>query len=326
MEFVLMLILLVALLFLGMLVLFAICVPKSRGPVFATFILLVGGGFIVGLVGTQLLDPSSVAYESFDPRTEEFVQQVPMEEGFPASDAWESAVDVGIADLSEADHGTLNIEIDGTEEVAGIESVNNESVNNELATDDAAEVAEQDFQPVEEIKVDASDQAADDQAASEDASKLVLKRPDWVSSPPAEIDGHPAIVVQSAQWETARECKSELLALVHAEAMQFATDVVYSNQVDGPAEFPLSPNDLRQITRDEYEEEVETSVGPMKRVHQLIVFDDGFKGSLRDRYYQATVEERLAQAGFMSGGLVLLLATVFGVLKVSTRSSRKETR
>ena len=315
MAFVFILILLVALLFLGMLVLFAICVPKSRGPVFATFILLVGGGFIVGLVGTQLFEPSEVVY-SFDPVKEELVQQVPVEKGFPASDAWESAVDVGIADLSEADHGTLNIEIDGTEEVAGIESV-----NNELATDDAAEVAEQDFQPVEEIKVDASDQAA-----SEDASKLVLKRPDWVSSPPAEIDGHPAIVVQSAQWETARECKSELLALVHAEAMQFATDVVYSNQVDGPAEFPLSPNDLRQITRDEYEEEVETSVGPMKRVHQLIVFDDGFKGSLRDRYYQATVEERLAQAGFMSGGLVLLLATVFGVLKVSTRSSRKETR
>ena len=233
MAFVFILILLVALLFLGMLVLFAICVPKSRGPVFATFILLVGGGFIVGLVGTQLLDPSSVAYESFDPRTEEFVQQVPIEEGVPASDAWESAVDVGIADLSEADHGTLNIEIDGTEEVAGIESV-----NNELATDDAAEVAEQDFQPVEEIKVDASDQAADDQAASEDASKLVLKRPDWVSSPPAEIDGHPAVVVQSAQWETARECKSELLALVHAEAMQFATDVVYSNQVDGAADAP----------------------------------------------------------------------------------------
>ena len=319
MAFVFILILLVALLFLGMLVLFAICVPKSRGPVFATFILLVGGGFIVGLVGTQLLKPSEVVY-SFDPVKEELVQQVPVEKGIPASDAWESAVDVGIADLSEADHGTLNIEIDGTEEVAGIESV-----NNELATDDAAEVAEQDFQPVEEIKVDASDQAADDQAASEDASKLVLKRPDWVSSPPAEIDGHPAVVVQSAQWETARECKSELLALVHAEAMQFATDVVYSNQVDGAAEFPLSPNDLRQITRDEYEEEVETSVGPMKRVHQLIVFDDGFKGSLRDRYYQATVEERLAQAGFMSGGLVLLLATVFGVLKVSTRSSRKET-
>ena len=318
MAFVFILILLVALLFLGMLVLFAICVPKSRGPVFATFILLVGGGFIVGLVGTQLLKPSEVVY-SFDPVKEELVQQVPVEKGIPASDAWESAVDVGIADLSEADHGTLNIEIDGTEEVAGIESV-----NNELATDDAAEVAEQDFQPVEEIKVDASDQAADDQAASEDASKLVLKRPDWVSSPPAEIDGHPAVVVQSAQWETARECKSELLALVHAEAMQFATDVVYSNQVDGAAEFPLSPNDLRQITRDEYEEEVETSVGPMKRVHQLIVFDDGFKGSLRDRYYQATVEERLAQAGFMSGGLVLLLATVFGVLKVSTRSSRKE--
>ena len=313
MAFMLMLILLVALLFLGMLVLFAICVPKSRGPVFATFILLVGGGFIVGLVGTQLLEPSSVVY-SFDTLKEEFVQQAPIEEGFPASDAWESAVDVGIADLSEADHGTLNIEIDGTEEVAGIESV-----NNELAIGDAAEVAEQDFQPVEEIKVDASDQAA-----SEDASKLVLKRPDWVSSPPAEIDGQPAVVVQSAQWETARECKSELLALVHAEAMQFATDVVYSNQVDGPAEFPLSPNDLRQITRDEYEEEVETSVGPMKQVHQLIVFDDGFKGSLRDRYYQATVEERLAQAGFMSGGVVLLLATVFGVLKVSTRSSRKE--
>ena len=313
MAFMLMLILLVALLFLGMLVLFAICVPKSRGPVFATFILLVGGGFIVGLVGTQLLEPSSVVY-SFDTLKEEFVQQAPIEEGFPASDAWESAVDVGIADLSEADHGTLNIEIDGTEEVAGIESV-----NNELAIGDAAEVAEQDFQPVEEINVDASDQAA-----SEDASKLVLKRPDWVSSPPAEIDGQPAVVVQSAQWETARECKSELLALVHAEAMQFATDVVYSNQVDGPAEFPLSPNDLRQITRDEYEEEVETSVGPMKQVHQLIVFDDGFKGSLRDRYYQATVEERLAQAGFMSGGVVLLLATVFGVLKVSTRSSRKE--
>jgi len=313
MAFMLMLILLVALLFLGMLVLFAICVPKSRGPVFATFILLVGGGFIVGLVGTQLLEPSSVVY-SFDPLKEEFVQQAPIEEGFPASDAWESAVDVGIADLSEADHGTLNIEIDGTEEVAGIESV-----NNELAIGDAAEVAEQDFQPVEEIKVDASDQAA-----GEDASKLVLKRPDWVSSPPAEIDGQPAVVVQSAQWETARECKSEILALVHAEAMQFATDVVYSNQVDGPAEFPLSPNDLRQITRDEYEEEVETSVGPMKQVHQLIVFDDGFKGSLRDRYYQATVEERLAQAGFMSGGVVLLLATVFGVLKVSTRSSRKE--
>ena len=313
MAFVFILILLVALLFLGMLVLFAICVPKSRGPVFATFILLVGGGFIVGLVGTQLLEPSSVVY-SFDTLKEEFVQQAPIEEGFPASDAWESAVDVGIADLSEADHGTLNIEIDGTEEVAGIESV-----NNELAIGDAAEVAEQDFQPVEEINVDASDQAA-----SEDASKLVLKRPDWVSSPPAEIDGQPAVVVQSAQWETARECKSELLALVHAEAMQFATDVVYSNQVDGPAEFPLSPNDLRQITRDEYEEEVETSVGPMKQVHQLIVFDDGFKGSLRDRYYQATVEERLAQAGFMSGGVVLLLATVFGVLKVSTRSSRKE--
>lgn len=320
MAFVLMLILLVAFVFLGILVLLAICVPKSRGPVFATFILLVGGGFIVGLVGKQLLAPSEVVY-SFDPVQEEFVQQVPIEKGIPASDSWESAVDVGIEDLSEADHGTRNIEIDGTEEVVRIESV-----NKELATGDAAEVAEQDFQPVEEIKVDASDQAADDQAASEDASKLVLKRPDWVSSPPAEIDGHPAVVVQSAQWETARECKSELLALIHAEAMQFATDVVYSNQVDGPAEFPLSPNDLRQITRDEYEEEVETSVGPMKQVHQLIVFDDGFKGSLRDRYYQANVEERLAQAGFMSGGLVLLLATVFGVLKVSTRSSRKETR
>jgi len=292
-----MLILFVAILILGILVLFAICVPKSRGTVFATFILLVGGGFIVGLVGTTMLESSSSVYW--------YDHELPMEEGFPSVEL-ASADDAVIADLSETDHGTPIIELEGAEEVASHEPVS-EQLSVHAGNDEVAELAEQNFQPVEEIN-------------------LVLKRPDWVSSPPDEIDGQPAVVVQSGQWETTKESELDLLALVHAEAMRFATDAVYSNQADGPAEFPLSLNDLRQITRDKYEEEVETSVGPMKRVHRLIVFDGEFKGSLRDRYYQAAVEERLAQAGFMSGGVFLFLMTVFGFLKVSTRSSRKEAR
>ncbi len=77
----------------------------------------------------------------------------------------------------------------------------------------------------------------------------------------------------------------------------------------------MNSDDIRRVSRQRFVDVIPTSVGPMKQVHQLIVFDEPFRRVLDRRVSEAIVGERLVRTGVFSGGILLLVGSLFGILK-----------
>ena len=61
----------------------------------------------------------------------------------------------------------------------------------------------------------------------------------------------------------------------------------------------------------------------MKQIHQLVVFDQEFCRVLDRRVSEAVIGRRLSQTGVFSGGVLLLVGSLFGILKGASRRRSK---
>ena len=119
----------------------------------------------------------------------------------------------------------------------------------------------------------------------------------------------------SDPFETGAECDVDMQRRIRSAIQDYAD--LHSTGVGAPADLnlPLHPADIRHVSRERFVDVIQTSVGPMKQVHQLIVFDESFRRVLDRRVSEAIVGQRLVRTGVFSGGILLLVGSLFGILK-----------
>lgn len=172
-----------------------------------------------------------------------------------------------------------------------------------------------------EVAVDApQEQPSSDQAASTVVAEAPPTQiPAWVVSPVDHVDNNPARVLTSDPFETGGECEVDLRARVSNAIQEYARD--YSQELGGPMElsFPVSNAERQMVCREHFVDVIDTTVGPMRRAHELVVFDDAFRSYLDRRISQVVVGQRLTQTGVASGGVLVFLASVFLAFRATTR-------
>ncbi len=133
---------------------------------------------------------------------------------------------------------------------------------------------------------------------------------------PKTADGDAYIMsVSTDPYTTMQECEAKV-----PEVLQSAVDqyVDKSPELQQMGHVRLSPEQLRQLVVAEYEElwQSQSLLGPMPRIHLLLTFDKNaitlIKDAMKERLF--TDHATIAGAGFI--GLWLLLAVIWGYLKL----------
>jgi hypothetical protein len=148
-------------------------------------------------------------------------------------------------------------------------------------------------------------------------------QPAWVQNPPSTVEKQPAEVLVSDLFETRDECEQDLKHRIQAAIETFAERHCRQRGMVPKFPLPIQTDDLRQVSRDRFVDVVPTSVGPMRRVHQLVVFDADFCRVLDRRVSEAVIGQRLSQTGAFSGSVLLLVGSLFGILKGASRRRSK---
>ena len=143
-------------------------------------------------------------------------------------------------------------------------------------------------------------------------------RPEWVKIAQSDLTGpvH-KIYVTSDPYKLPRDAQHGL-----DEAMKRATDDYIADQLNSPLAAKFIPYDVESIrdrfVKQTYHETVifPEPVGPMKQLHALLEFDQGFRDELRHHWAGRIAESRIYQVGLGAGAALLLLASVFGYFRL----------
>jgi hypothetical protein len=151
--------------------------------------------------------------------------------------------------------------------------------------------------------------------------------PNWVFSPNKEIGGVYRRKVTSDPFVTEAECRrqleTELLPEVVSNRLEqlLPSKVHRKVQVDDLAQYGIGLDFiLRDICVDEFTATVDTSVGPMKKVHVLMEFDKSIDNALVSTWVRHEGDIRLARFGKIAGLSLTGLALAWGLLRFDTYS------
>lgn len=170
------------------------------------------------------------------------------------------------------------------------------------------------------------------EAESTTASKSVVAsatssnpRPTWVDAPPKRVGGIYRTKVTVGPFATREECDRAL----NAELLKATNNYIDSFLGEGACHWVhLPPGYLSssRIYRDQWQEEILASFGPMIQVHTLLEFDENTRHDLQQRWRAGRAEGRLGLAGLGAGLVLALLGTIFGYLKIDTATRGYYTR
>ncbi len=119
-------------------------------------------------------------------------------------------------------------------------------------------------------------------------------------------------------YATLPECEAELPAALRT-AVNLYVDQFLGNGASRLFEVP--PAYIHEhIVRQMHTETVSASFGPMKRLRVELAFDSRVRGQFLRWWHDANVKHRLHNAAIGFGGVLALLATVLGYLKLDTLS------
>jgi hypothetical protein len=151
--------------------------------------------------------------------------------------------------------------------------------------------------------------------------------PNWVLSPNKVIGEVFRRTVDSDPFVTEAECRrqleNELLPEVVSNRLEqlLPSKVHRKVQIDNLAQYGIGLDFiLREICVDEFTATVDTSVGPMKKVHVLMEFGQWEDNALVSKWMQHESEIRLARFGKIAGLSLTGLAVAWGLLRFDTYS------
>jgi outer membrane biosynthesis protein TonB len=166
-------------------------------------------------------------------------------------------------------------------------------------------------------------------------------RPAWVDAPAKLSNGIYRTKVTVGPFATREECDRAL----PAELLKATNNYIDSYLGEGANQWvhlppgyylgqgirrgiPLPPGYANGpgIFRDQWQEDVLASFGPMIQVHTLLEFNEETRHDLQQRWLAGRAENRLGFAGLGAGLILALLGTMFGYLKIDTATRGYYTR
>ncbi len=152
-------------------------------------------------------------------------------------------------------------------------------------------------------------------AASKPAAATSASRPEWVGASPRRTQDGYQVSVATDPFATPLECQRQLPEVVRQAVAQYVAlylgDEALAAQIELPLEFLL-----REVVRAQWEEAYESSVGPMVRLHALLVFDGKCNARIDEAAHQRLVQHRVGRLGLILAGVLALLAAAWAYLRL----------
>ena len=192
-----------------------------------------------------------------------------------------------------------------------------------------------DLDDEKESKAEADDGEKDSTAKEEDASaedevkEVVVERPleappSWVTNPPQPVGNVYRIVTTSELYATEAECYDELEQKFYTELQRCMKRILPKEEADlvnsrAVEEMGVPLNFIMEkICKDSHPEVVDTSVGPMKKVHVLMEFNYDIQQELREKWISYRRGLGLATVTKVFTLLLASLGVGFVLLQVDT--------
>lgn len=150
---------------------------------------------------------------------------------------------------------------------------------------------------------------------------LAEPRPDWVDSPSTRIGHVERRVVAAGPYQTLQECERGLDLEILEATRQFVLEDFNAEQVslDTLDEMGVTTAGVRRdICTDYYVETTHHDFGDMKTLYVLMEFNPSVRDDLGRRWQDYQRRANLVNVGLGGGGVLGLLALVYGLLKVDT--------
>jgi hypothetical protein len=140
-------------------------------------------------------------------------------------------------------------------------------------------------------------------------------RPAWVNATPRLVGDAYQVSIAVGPYTTPAECDARLPEAVQQSLDEYS-EICLMGQAGRSIRLKLSPDELRRLVKERWEEVRQHSVGPMTWLHALVSFDHKMKDRVLQQYRRSIVDERLLLTGVWAALALGLLATVFGYLKI----------
>jgi hypothetical protein len=142
-------------------------------------------------------------------------------------------------------------------------------------------------------------------------------RPVWVEAPPVREGTVHSTAVCSDPYATQAQAMHALDEKVKAATAEYIGEYLQSELAPQLVRYNLADIKRNLMSPDRiYHEKISVSIGPMHQVHAKLEFSPDFRDQLDRRWGELRATYRLAETGLISGGVLLLLATVFGYFRL----------
>lgn len=139
--------------------------------------------------------------------------------------------------------------------------------------------------------------------------------PEWVGSSPRRTPAGYQMSVATDPFATPLECQRQLPEVLQRAVAQYIAaylgDEALAARIELPPEFVRS-----EIVKAQWEEPFESSVGPMVRLHALLVFDHKVNTRIDEACHHHRIQERVWRLGVILAGILAVLAAAWAYLKL----------
>lgn len=142
-------------------------------------------------------------------------------------------------------------------------------------------------------------------------------RPHWVEALPVREGKVHYTSVCSEPYATTAQAQHALDKQLQSAVAEYIKEELQSEWA--PQVIRFSTAEIKQKfvpSADVYHEKIGVSFGSMHQVHARLQFDENFNRELHRRWDKISATFRLAETGVVSGGVLLLIATVFGYFRL----------
>ena len=142
-------------------------------------------------------------------------------------------------------------------------------------------------------------------------------RPSWVGQAPQREGSVHSMAVCSDPYATHQLALKALDKKLEAATADYIRQHVQSDLASQLLRYDVQEIKQRLLPpQNVYHEKIKVSIGPMHQVHALIEFPPEFRDELDRRWSEMRATYRLAETGLIGGGVLLVLATIFGYFRL----------
>jgi hypothetical protein len=139
-----------------------------------------------------------------------------------------------------------------------------------------------------------------------------------LESGPIDVGELHKVPVRGGPYRSLRDCERDLDHEIQLVVSDFTNDHLRAKHASTFINYSVKDLRARKIVREQFSEQLETSMGLMNQVHAQLVFDNHFREELENRWAEIRSKSRLAQTGLGTGIVLLFLGTLFSFLKLDT--------